>query len=760
MIPRLAGWAIDRPVTVLAVALLIVLSLAAGLGFLGFRSDHRIFFSNSDEDLVAFDRLEQTYTKNDNLIFIVTSKQGDVFTADILETLLEMTESAWHLRYVKRVDSIVNFQHVRAEGEDDVIIDHLLREGDPVTADAIARIRKAALGEPLLVNRLISPDGSVTGVLARFDFGISEKSTAIPEIMAEARALAADVAARHPDIELRISGSVPMDYAFEEASAHDLSVLTPLMFVVVGVLIAVVLGSVWAAILTLCAITLSILAALGAAGWLGIPLSPPSVTAPNIILTLATADAIHLIWGTIRHAERGLSRKEAVRTALIENFRPIFFTSITTAVGFLSLLASESPPFQHLGAITGIGVLVAWFLTVTVFAAALSRLPLKVRRTSMRLVAICEGVSGVVGRRPGQTIVVVAAISIVLAATAFSNELDDRFVEYFDDSFAFRRDTDYLNERLTGIYYIDYSLRQEQSGGITDPEYLRETEAFANWFRLQPEVVHVEAITDIFKRINQVMHGDRPDAYRLPSRRDEAAQYLLLYEMSIPNGLDLKDRITVDKAATRMTVTLHNISTANVLALEARAEAWAAENLDLVVESKGTGTTVMFSNIGMRNIRDMLTGTFGALLGISFLLVFVFRSTRAGAIGLATNMLPALVALGAWALVIGEVGMAVSVIAAMTLGIVVDDTIHFTEKFLYARRGLGLDPVEAVRHAFVAAGPAILAMVIVLASGFFCLSLSGFQINAWIGLMTAITIIVSLAIAFTLLPAMLIKMGK
>lgn len=302
-----------------------------------------------------------------------------------------------------------------------------------------------------------------------------------------------------------------------------------------------------------------------------------------------------------------------------------------------------------------------------------------------------------------------------------------------------------------------------------------------------------QVITDILKKINLVMNPDRqqadgvplsylaaksggaveqdavpggaaapfrqPGGYVVPEDRAVAAQYLLLYEMSLPHGLDLKDRMTVDKSATRMTVSLKNLSTGEVLDLLDRAERWAGENLRVIAQPKGTGTTVVFAHIGMRNIREMIDGTVLSIASISLLLFFIFRSLTAGVIGVFTNAAPALIVLGAWALIVGEVGMAVAVIASMTLGIVVDDTIHFLDRYLHARRVLGETARAAVRHAMRVTGPAMFTSTVVLASGFFCLALSGFQINAWLGLMTAITILVAAAFDLLLLPSMLIVMG-
>jgi predicted RND superfamily exporter protein len=499
---------------------------------------------------------------------------------------------------------------------------------------------------------------------------------------------------------------------------------------------------------------------MGVAGFLGIPLSPPSVTAPNIILTLATADCIHIIWSAMRNVGYGMEKREAIRRSLRDNFSPIFFTSAASAVGFLALTFSESPPFQHLGLIAGIGVILAWALSISLLPALMVWCPLKARRSAAVLTSVFDFLFRFIQPRAKLICALSLVVTATLAACAFTNTLDDRFVNYFDDSFEFRRDTDYMSDNLTGIYYVDFSLRATDASGIANPEYLKEVEAFADWLRLQPEVRHVEGLTDVFKILNQAFNDGNDDAYRVPEDAALAAQFLFFYELSLPHGLDLKDRITLDKAATRLTATLENTSTSAVLSLLERSDAWMAANFQNIQSATGTGTTVLFSHIGMRNIQEMLIGTAFSFIGISILLFLVFRSVGLGLLGFLTNVMPAMTVMGAWALIVGEVGMAVAVIAAMTLGIVVDDTIHLISRYLKARRE-DSKPVEAaVREAMLHSGPALLTTTIVLASGFFCLAFSGFQINAWLGLMTAITIITALVFDILVIPSTLIIAGK
>ena len=231
--------------------------------------------------------------------------------------------------------------------------------------------------------------------------------------------------------------------------------------------------------------------------------------------------------------------------------------------------------------------------------------------------------------------------------------------------------------------------------------------------------------------------------------------------MSLPYGLDLNNEINIDKSATRMTVMLRNMITRSVLALEQRAEQWLRHNAPVAMHNEGASPTLMFSHIGARNIRSMLLGTTIALILISLILIFALRSLKIGLLSLIPNLIPAALAFGAWGIVVGQIGLALSVVTGMTLGIVVDDTVHFLSKYLRARREKGLNSQDAVRYAFNTVGLALVVTSIVLIAGFFVLTFSAFQLNSNMAFMTAVTIFFAIVADFLLLPPLLMALdGK
>ena len=773
---RFGEWVIAARWPIIAATLILVAIAASGGRFLEFSSDYRVFFSEDNPQLLAFEALEDTYTRNDNVLFAVVPDGRDATSARALEATAWLTEHAWQTPFSTRVDSITNFQHTTAEG-DDLVVRDLVDEAVRGDAAERSRVRAVALAEPRLAARLIATDAAVGGVNVTVQMPGEDETLEVPQVVEFVRDLAAEVRERFPGIDIRLTGMVMMNYAFTESSLLDMKTLMPASFAVMALMLALLTRGFSGTFATILVVALSILTAMGLGGWAGFPLTPPSAAAPTIVLTVAVANCVHvlvtLLHGMQAEASRTLADRgsgallrrtrtgELKRAAIVEslrvNLQPIFLASLTTALGFLSMNFSDVPPFRHLGTFVAFGVGAAFVLSVTFLPALLSLLPVRARATGHRNDPVMAKLAEFVVRRRTPLLWGSALVVAALVVSIPRNALNDVFVEYFDDSVEFRRDADFTVENLTGLYTMEYSLVSGESGGIGDPTFLAGVEAFAEWYRAQPETIHVSVITDTFRQLNMNMHGDDPAAYRLPESRDLAAQYLLLYEMSLPYGLDLNNQLDIDKSSTRMTVATETLSSNELLALDRRAQQWLADHAPGIARAEEAGTSLMFAYLGRRNIRAMLLGTTVALVGISLVLIAALRSWRLGLASLVPNLVPGAMGFGIWGLAVGEVGLSLSVVTSMTLGIVVDDTVHFLSKYRRARSELGRSPPDAVRYAFVTVGRALLTTSLVLVAGFLVLSLSSFELNAGMGLLTALVIALALVADFFLLPPLLMK---
>lgn len=737
--------------------LAITIVAGAGLAKLQVSTNYRAFFSAGNPDLVAFDAFEKTYTKNDNFLFVIKPKAGTVATSATMAVVETMTREAWQFPFATRVDSLTNYQHSHADG-DDLVVEDLIKDAANLTDRQVAARVAIAVAEPLLRDRLISPDKTTTGINVTLQYP-GKSLSEVTEATAAARNLADKIEQAHPDLRVALTGVSALNNAFAEATIADAMTLFPAMFLALVFVIWLIVRSIAGTVATLAIISLATITALGVAGWIGITLSPFSGSAPVVILTLALADSIHILTSQITAMRAGRPKNVAIKEAIRANFIAVTVTSGTTVVGFLALNFSDAPPFNDLGNIVAIGIAAAWVYSLTFFPAFLSFISFKAPRRNGVDAAISGALKlacDVVVRH--YRLVLLGFVGLVVSSAALipSLDLNDQWVDYFDKRVKFRADTEFAMNNLTGLYLVEISVPAEEPGGINDPDYLRTLDAFATFLRAQPDVLHVYAYTDIVRRLNKNMNGDDPQFYVIPDSREAAAQYLLLYELSLPYGLDLNDRISLDKSATRVTIALPEISTAGVLDVSKRAQDWIAVNGPAFMAPTVTGAPVLFSHISERNIRDMFSGNLIAVVLIAVIMVGALWSLPYGLLSLIPNLVPLILTFGIWALLVGEVGMAAATVSATSLGIIVDNTVHFLIKYMAERRMRGLDAAGAIRHAFETVGPAVLANTVILVMGFGVLAYSTFRVTGQMGTLTALAIAVALFVDFVLLPALLL----
>lgn len=401
---------------VLFLSIIFMVVSMMGAQYLEIKTDYRVFFSKDNPQMLAFEDIQNTYDKADNVMFVLTPKDGNVFTKQTLKTIQWLTEEGWKVPYSTRVDSVTNYQHtwVTKDDEDYMLVGAMLcipdktldidsecehesvteQMIDGFTAQQIEAMTEIAVNEPQLINRMINPSKTVTAVNVTVQIpsdddllGLegdawkekkAEVLSAVPKITAYVRDLKAQVEARDPNMEVRITGVIMMNNAFAETGQNDMMTLTPLMlFLVIPLALFIMMRSISGTVGSVFVIIFSILSAMGAAGWFGTFLTGPMFSVPTVVATMAVADSVHLLVTFLQNIRRGMNKDDAMVESLRINMMPIFLTSITTVIGFLTMNFSEVPPLRDMGNTVAFGVTYAFIFSVTFLPALMLILPVK-----------------------------------------------------------------------------------------------------------------------------------------------------------------------------------------------------------------------------------------------------------------------------------------------------------------------------------------------------------------------------------------------
>lgn len=753
-IDGLSEWIVAHPVRALILSLLLIVGTGAGLGGYHYSKDHRVFFSPENPQLQAFEKLQQDYSRTDAIVIALAPKDGKVFTPEFLGVVQDLTAKSWKIPYSQRVESLSNFQRVQVDG-DSITTGDLVANPATLTAAELADIQRVALAEPFLVNSLVNPEGSVTGVRVTLNMPGKDQIKEVPEVVNHVRGLAAAVHAAHPDINVHLAGQTIANQAFPEESQADFTRVWPWFTLTMMLLLTFFFRSAKAMLVTFGACVLAIVAGTGIIGFFKPTINDSVIVAPIMVLSMAFADGIHLIVNWIQGLHAGRDKKRAMAESLKANMGAMTITSLMTMAGFMTLHFNDSPPFQVMGYIVAAGVLCALLLSFFFIAPLLILLPGKPPKKISALMREdspqMERLAGFVITNRFKILALVGGLALLLISFVPRNVVNDDIVKYYTPNTTFRQDMEFVNEHLTGISEVNFSLPAGNADGISDPAYLKKVDEFSQWLKTQQDVTQVNSVVDIVKRVNQVMHGDDPAFYRIPDSRAEVAQYLLQYELSMPYGMDLNYLLRFDRSESRVRIAVGSSSGQKIIAVDAAANAWLKANAPASMQADGASLSLMFAHIGERSIVGMTGGMLGSLLVESLFIALVFGAFRLGFASFIGNIIPIAMAFGLWGMLNGNIDLGLTLVLGISFSVVVDDTIHFLHKYEAARR-LGLSTEDAIRKSFRGVGFAILTTTLVLGLGYAWLANSNIQITVNTAIVTSSTILFALLVDLFLLP--------
>lgn len=756
----MADWLVDNRKLMLVLSTVILIFSAFGIGKLGFNGDFRHMFGEQNRDLMTLDKIEAEFLQADNVVFLIKPANNKVFSKSTLEKVEALTDTLWETPYSIRVDSVSNYQ--RSSSVDDVFtVEPLIEEAAALTQTDIDSIQAFARQDAYLKKGLVSSAENVTSMIVTLALPMDpvKRLPAVIEMVDHLNGVKAKLLADNPGMEAHFMGGPSLEASMVDVVKSDLSTLMPITVIVSFFTLGLLLRSGTSVMGTVFIIITANIFTMGIAGWMGYSLTPTSMMAPMMVLVLAMADSVHVLTQYIVAFRQGNSKEDAMKISLESNMIPIILTSVTTAIGFLGMNFSESPAFHDFGNITAMGVLFAFIYTVTYLPGIVLAFPMEPNEKPLKLTPLMEAYARFVIKKQKPLLWGGAFMIPIICAFIPQNELNDNVIEYFDDSMPLSEAVSFANEHLSGFQYVLFSLDSKEEGGANEPEFLTKVDEFSEWIRAQNNVSHVFSYVDIMLNLNKAMHND-DDAFKtVPDSRELAAQYLLLYEMSLPAGNDLTRDVNADRSAVRLMISLNTMPNKELTALDRSAQKWWQDNAPQFAYTGGGSRSLMFANIGHIIVMDMILGSSVALFFITLIILVGIRSIKYGIISLIPNILPAAIVYGAWGFLVGEVNQAAAMTFSISLGLVVDDTVHFLTKYIKARHA-GKTSEESIYYSFSTAGAALFVTSAAIIAGQMMLMLSSFVPNQTMAIMLSSILGIALLLDFSILPPVLLLIDK
>jgi len=707
-----------------AISMLIAIVALSGIGRLHFNSHYSAYFDPEDPRLLQHNALSDIYDRHDAVVVLLVSHDGSLLTEPSYTTLEDLTSTLGMLPYVANAVSITELGIV---GEFETASGALLPSSDQL------RRHDRAIG------LLLSAEETVAAIRVEYALPDNDARTVLRTLSA-LRSVVDERIAGLP-ISAHYTGTLALNEAYIQVVRHDLAIIAPLLLAVMFLVLALLLGNLRAVVSVFPVGLMSVAGAFGIAGLLGAELAAIDTFVPVIILSISLAGCVHLALSYEHYRQDDESPASAALAALRFNLLPMSLANLTTAIGFMGLLFSPSPPVRIVGYVVATGVTLSFMLCTTLLPVIQVWLD-PWRTTTTRQSWMLAGVTSFVHRY--RIAIVAACITALLPAgwLASRNVISDNVFEYFPESHDFHRDTRLVEEHLSGINELMYSLDFGRPDGLFDVSAVDALDSFADWLTQQPETIRVTSISG-----NSAIREARQEG-RLEQR---LRNYRRLSRDSRPDSPLILNEVSSDYSSTLISVYLRRLDSAELVAFDQRAQNRAREIFGARTLASG-GATLIFAYLGERNILGMLTALTIALVVAALVLGLVHRSLRIAIIGLVCNILPVLLVYSVWAVTNGRISIGAAVVMGMILGIVIDDTIYLLSTY---RRGQIARIDSPASQAVKRVGPALVITTVTLVGGLSLGLLSDFG-PIWSMSALSVTIIgLALIIDLVLLPAML-----
>lgn len=745
------------PIICLAVLLLLVMTFTGPA--IPFDNTTQRYFVEGDLALDNFDTLIDLF--GDNEYAIVGIEQGldsaDVFNLQTLTTIAALTEFFESHRFVTQVRSLTNYQFIHGVG-DSLSTDYLIEDIDDLIENPteLDQIRNRIRDERLATGTLVSEDFRHARITARIEYRddtAAHKVALAQELyqFIEAQGLESDA------YQLHHSGYPLLAERFETLVREDLQFIIPVMALLMLAMLYISFRTLAATLLPGLMITTGLLAVNEIQSYLGIPHSTVDQALLPTLIIIGVGITVHVLVEFYHAMEASQDSRHAAREAVINLWKPAFFTAITTSAGFLALSVIRIAPVREYALLGAIGPMLLFLLAMSLLPALLSY------TSSLSQTTVTVINAGLVTRLtnslPTFTLKyrnrILATGVACLAFAAYSIpkiQVDTNYVTLFKESSQVRQDILYLDRVFSGVLTLDIILDSGAAEGVKNPEFLRQVEEFQSWLDARESTGPINSLVDYLKEINQALNGNDPTFYRLPESREMAAQFLLLYNSS---GTDenLSDLIDFDNRFLRLFVPIVNMTSFETQQEFEIIESHVRENYPLMLPLL-TGAVQLLMEQDSYVAEGMPRSFITALLVMSLFFLILFRSLQYGLLCMVPSVLPILMTGGLAGLLGIYLDLSMMLVGAITMGIAVDDSIHVMNRYLRAKR-TGATTHTAITHAMNDSGRAVVfsSAVLVLGFGVFCLA--SFTTVIYVGIFGSTIMLLALIGDLVLLPALL-----
>ena len=735
---------------------LITIMMATSLKNLEFEGSYRIWFDKESKTILDYDNFRAIFG-NDDAVTIAFKVEDGIFNKEALQTIDNITKKLWETEYIARVDSITNYQFVHADKEypDEVLVEDFIENIDLLSESDLQKKKQTALKQDLIVGKLISSDAKTTMIVGRMTPKAGDDPMVSFKLRDDVLKIIEPEIKKH-GYKFYLNGGPIINTSFIEIAQHDGGTFTPAVILVAVFLLVIIFRKLSMSFLSIAVVIFTFLIVLSIQVFLGFKLNNFTANIPVFVVAIGIADAMHLIWIYIVGRKQGKDNFEAIHYSVHKNFLALFLTSLTTAVGFASLSISAVIPIKTLGIATASAAILAFVLTILFVPALLAIINPKIKVQTIeenKNHNISKWYVSFLQRYHNLILVISMMIFTVIGIGIFKANVDSNTVRYFKENVPFRITTNFMQDNLTGPMSYEVIVDSKKNDGIKEPKFLQTTQRFYDeLYAKYPDTRHISSLMDVIKTFNDVMNNSKT----IPNDKNLIAQYLLLYSLSLPQGMEINDKMDINERLFRISTSMNMVDTSKDLEMIEWIEKWWEKT---PYSAKVEGQTKMFAHMQRDVTNTLIYSITLAVVLISIIMLIIFKNLRMLPLFIAPNILPIALVVGVMGWLDINIDLGVAIAGAIIIGVAVDDTIHFMVKYIEARkRGENLQ--GSLEYVMSYAGSAIIFTTIVLSLAFLVFMFSDFNPNYHFGVVTATALIIAALVDLIALPALLCKIDN
>ena len=729
---------------VISFIILITLFFGYFLKDIAFDTNWRIWYTK--DTLAKYDNYVDKFSYDDAVIIAFEDKNG-IFNKNALSSIMRLTKELEHVKYISKVDSLTNYQYVYTK-DDELVVENFIKN---LSDKEILHKKLLVTKELNIMNRLIGSNLNSTVIIARISSEVNgiEKDT-IHDMMHKVYQIIKEEK-KYNNYIFYIHGGPEITMAFERLAEQDVAIFVPLIFISMVLLLYVIFRSLNGIIIPLSIVLLTIILTLSIESFLGHKLNNFTGNIPLFIIAIGLADTIHVYSTYLRIYDKSIDNVKLVYITLSKNIKPLFLTSLTTAIGFYSLKFSPIEPVQLLGESIFIAAIIAFVLTLIIVPIFLLKSKHFIDKKFHSTINF--NTLNLFVERYYKSIILICIIVLSLALYGIKYiKIDSNMLEYFDKNIDIRKSLSFIQKNITGPVTYEIVIDSKKIGGIKEPIFLKTIEQFNLDLRNKfPDVTKTFSLINVIKQTNKAFNNNKQDSYIIPKSKNEIAQYLLLYELSMPIGSNIQDLKDVNEQLLKLTLHVNLLGTQKDLEILNWIENWW-NNKAYSIEINGS--YALFAKMQNSVSHTLIYSLYFTLGFLILILIIAFKKINKLYIYLLPNILPIALAFGfmGWMGISMDLGIAISL--AIVLSIAVDDTLHFLSKF-YEYKNENKSTKESIDYAFTYAGTGIILTTLIISLSFVIFSFSDFTPNKYFGVITSLSLIMALILDLLLLPSLL-----